>query len=96
MGYICKSDNPDYELVDLIRKTFIPGEYMLVMLVDDQIIICGLDTRNPKLIVWEYDFYEGERYIELRAVYSADAMMQGKAAFNLMEGGDLCEDPETK
>lgn len=39
MGYICKSDNPDYELVDLIRKTFIPGEYMLVMLVDDQIII---------------------------------------------------------
>lgn len=84
MGYICTSDHPDYELVDLIRKTLLPGEYMLVINIANQIILSGLDTRNPKLAVWDRDFYEGERYVELLAAYSVKAMMLGETARNLL------------
>lgn len=84
MIYICKSDHPDYELVDVITDLLIPGEYVLAINRANQIILCGLDTRNPKLAVWEYDWYEGERYVDLRAVYSAEAMMRGETARNLL------------
>lgn len=84
MGYICKSDYPPDELMDLISKILLPGEYILSINLASQIILCGLDTRNPKLAIWEWDFYEGERYVELLAVYSAKAMMRGESARNLL------------
>lgn len=86
MGYICTLNFPYSELADLIRKTFTPGEYVLAINRASEMILCGLDTRDPKYAIWEWDFYEGERYIELCAVYSADDMLKGKTAFNLMEG----------
>lgn len=96
MGYVCTSYFPDAELADLISKTFTPGEYILAINRSNQMILCGLDARDPKYPIYEWDFYEGERYIELCAVYSADDMLEGKTAFNLLKGGDLCKDPETK
>ena len=86
MGYICKSAYPPDELTDFIRKTLIPGEYVLTINLSNQMILCGLDTRNPKYAIWEWDFYEWERYVELCAVYSADDMLKGETAFNLMKG----------
>ena len=84
MGYICKSNYPPDELVDVINKSFPPGDYVLSIDIGSQLILCGLDTRNPKINVWEYDFYEGERYVELCAVYSADDLLRGRTARNLL------------
>lgn len=85
MGYICKSDYPPDELKDFIRNTLTPGEYVLAINLSNQMILCGLDTRNPNYAIWELDFYDWERYVELCAVYSAEDMLLGKTAFNLLK-----------
>lgn len=85
MGYVCRSCYPPDELVHLIRKTLTPGEYILGINRANEMILCGLDTRNPKYDIWDWDFYEGERYIELFAVYSATDMLKGETANNIIK-----------
>lgn len=85
MGYICKSDYPPTELADLITSALSPGEYILGINLANQMMLCGLDTRQPNYSLWEWDFYEGERYVELCSVYNAERMLYGETAYNLIK-----------